>query len=282
MAGQLGRSKASALILILVLPFAIGVFGIPMRYSAAASVALAVAQLLPMGAAASLLISLAWRYGDEDRRRIAVAGLFLILPWALLTLMPGYGPPFASSLAMNHVRFIILFVSTAFLGAGLLLVKRPLEDGKAGDRLLAPLGQASGLLATLIQLVWASILIGWTMSEAHKPTTYLPMYGTPLGNASDVLLFFAEVMTYAATACYALSFARQGWLGPRKAGIMTAVAVIAVGGLVVRGLQYPDLPENWYTMPGMIVGIPAIPWIMPYLLGVCSLYHAAADRADSA
>lgn len=38
------------------------------------------------------------------------------MPWALLTLMPGYGPPFAANLAMNHVRFVILFISTAFLG----------------------------------------------------------------------------------------------------------------------------------------------------------------------
>lgn len=52
---------------------------------------------------------------------------------------------------MNHVRFIGLFVSTAFLGSGFLLLQEPLA--RSGDRLLAPLGRAGGLPAPLNQLV---------------------------------------------------------------------------------------------------------------------------------
>ncbi|QNH16330.1 hypothetical protein HEP74_01455 [Xanthomonas sp. SS] len=268
------RNGWSGPVLVVALCAAIVIFGKPARYSIPVSLALSAIQLLAMAIAAAPLLLRAWRSGDEHRRRIALVGTLLILPWALLTLMPGYGPPFASNLAMNHVRFVILFVSAAVLGAGLFLLKEPLADA-AGDRLLAPLGQASGLFAALIQLVWAALMIGWTMSEAHKPAAYLPLYGTPLGNAADVLLFFAGLMTYVSTALYALSFARQGWLRPAWAGIIASVAALAVVALMVRGLQYPDLPDDWFAMPGMIVGIPAIPWLMPYLLGVCALVHAA-------
>ncbi len=274
------RHSVSAALLLVALVAAIGIFGTPGRYSAPLAIALTLAQLVLIGGASLSLILPAWRSGDDDRRRVAIVGALLIIPWALLTLMPGYGPPFASNLPMNHVRFVILFVSTLFVGGGFLLLKDPLSD--AGDRLAAPIGQAAGLLATLIQLVWAAILIGWTMTEAHRSATYLPMDGTPLANASDVLLFFAGLMTYVATAFYALSFARQGWLGPVKAAIMVVIAAVAVAGLVTRGLPYPDLSERWYTTPGMIVGIPAIPWLMPYMLGVCALFHAAGDRARSA
>lgn len=275
MASQFGRHRGAASLLFLALLIAIGIFGKPARYSSAVSAALTIGQLLLMGGAALALILPAWRSGDEHRRAVAIAGALLILPWALLTLMPGYGPPFAANLAMNHVRFVVLFISTAFLGAGLLVLKEPLARGDAGDRLLAPLGQASGLLAVGCQLIWAAILIGWTMSEAHKPADYLPLYGTPLGNASDVLLFFAGLMTYVATAFYALSFMRRGWLSRVAAWVMAIIAAIAVVGLVTRGLQYPDLSEQWFTMPGMIVGIPAIPWVMPYVLGVVALVRAA-------
>lgn len=275
MASQFGRHRRAASLLFLALLIAIGIFGKPARYSSAVSAALTIGQLLLMGGAALALILPAWRSGDEYRRAVAIAGVLLILPWALLTLMPGYGPPFAANLAMNHVRFVILFISIAFLGAGLLVLKVPLARGDAGDRLLAPLGQASGLLAVCCQLIWAAILIGWTMSEAHKPADYLPLYGTPLGNASDVLLFFAGLMTYVATAFYALSFMRRGWLSRVAAWVMAIIAAIAVVGLVTRGLQYPDLSEQWFTMPGMIVGIPAIPWVMPYVLGVVALVWAA-------
>lgn len=267
-----GRSSSIWLLLI-ALPLAIGIFGVPARYPAPVSILLTLAQLALIGGAALGLLVPAWRSGQEQRRRIALTGILLIMPWALLTLMPGYGPPFAANLAMNHERFVILFVSTAFLGAGFLLLGHPLSE--EGDRLLAPLGQASGLFATFIQLVWAATLIGWTMSDAHKPAGYVPLYGTPLGNMSDVLLFFAGLFTYVATAFYALSFARLGWLGRVKALVMTLVAGVAILALALRGLAYPDLSDDWYMVPGMIVGIPAIPWLMPYLLGVCALVRAA-------
>jgi hypothetical protein len=157
----------------------------------------------------------------------------------------------------------------------LLVLKEPLARGDTGDRLLAPLGQASGLLAVGCQLVWAATLIGWTMSAARDLATYRSLDGTPLANTSDVLLFFAGLMTYLATAFYALSFMRRGWLSRGAAWVMTTIAAVAVIGLVTRGLQYPDLTEQWFTMPGMIVGIPAIPWVMPYVLGVVALVRAA-------
>lgn len=275
-----GKHRSGAWLLFIALFLVFGIFAVPVRYSPAVSVALTAAQLALIGGAALSLLRPAWRSGDEERRAIAVAGLLLILPWTLLTLMPGYGPPFAANLAMNHTRFVILFVSTMFLGAGLLLLKEPLARGSAGDRLLAPLGQASGLLAVAIQLVWAAVLVGWTMSEAHKPAGYLPMDGTPLANASDVLLFFAGLLTYAATAFYALSYARRAWFRRRVGAIMAAVSIIAIAGLITRGLQYPDLSERWYTTPGMIVGIPAIPWIMPYVLGVVALIRAADKNGE--
>lgn len=278
MTSKLGRRRWDAPLLIVLLLVAIGLFGTPARYTPAVSAALTTVQLLLIGAAVLSLMLPAWRSGNDERRVIAVAGLFLIIPWALLTLMPGYGPPFASTLAMNHKRFVILFISTVCLGTGLYLLKGPLSRGEAGDRLLAPLGQVTALFAVCIQLVWAAILIGWTLAEAHKPAVYLPLYGTPVGNASDVLLFFAGLITYASTAFYALSFAQRGWLGRRTSRVMAAVAAVAIVMLIARGLTYPDLPENWYTMPGMIVGIPAIPWIMPYMLGVFALVRAEELR----
>lgn len=272
MAPRFGSRSTSAILLV-ALVIVIAVFGIPARYGLALATGLSLAQLALIGGAATRLIAPAWRTGRDDRRRLAITGLLLIAPWALLTLLPGYGPPFAADLAMNHVRYVVLFVAAAFLGAGFLMFKEPLSDG--GDDLLAPLGQAAGLLGTVIQLIWAALLIGWTMSEAHKPAIYLPLYGTPLGNASDVLLFFAGILTYLATALYALSLVRLGWLGRRKGLAMTTVATLAVVGLILRGLQYPDLAENWYTTPGMVVGIPAIPWLLPYLLGVLAMFRAA-------
>ena len=115
------------------------IFGKPAHYPTSAAIALTACQLLAMAAAAGSFIVPAWASQDERRRQIALTGTLLILPWAFLTLMPGYGPPYASNLAMNHVRYIILFVSSGCLGAALFLLREPLAD-RGGDRLLAPLG----------------------------------------------------------------------------------------------------------------------------------------------
>jgi len=55
--------------------------------------------------------------------------------------------------------------------------------------------------------------------------------------------------------------------------------------LVIRGLHYPDpraLSTPWYTSPGFVVGIPAVPFIMPFLFGVVLLRRAGLEGPDQA
>ena len=61
---------------------------------------------------------------------------------------------------------------------------------------------------------------------------------------------------------------------------MTANA-IALLFLVMRGLSFPNhtaVSTPWYTSPGFIAGIPAVPWIMPFLLGVVLLRRAGDEQ----
>ena len=133
MATSRDRCTVSAMLLIVMLPVVIGIVGAPIRYFASFAIALTVAQLLVIGGAAYGLAGPAWRSGDENRQRIVVVAMLLILPLTLLTLMPGYGPPFAADRAMNHTRYVILFVSATFMGAAFLMLKDVLAD--AGERL---------------------------------------------------------------------------------------------------------------------------------------------------
>jgi hypothetical protein len=56
---------------------------------------------------------------------------------------------------------------------------------------------------------------------------------------------------------------------------------VALLFLVIRGLHYPDpraLSTPWYTSPGFVVGIPAVPFIMPVLFGVVLLRRAGEEQ----
>ena len=51
--------------------------------------------------------------------------------------------------------------------------------------------------------------------------------------------------------------------------------------LVIRGLQFPDPAEvfkHWYAIPGFVVGIPAVPWIMSCLFGVVLLRRVGDEQ----
>jgi hypothetical protein len=99
-----------------------------------------------------------------------------------------------------------------------------------------------------------------------------------LGNFYSAIEFVACVMTYVTTAAFAAALWRVRFLGSSAAlGYVTA-SVLLVLLIITRGLAFPEISGNtapWYTRPGVIAGIPAIPWIMPCLLGAVLLRRAA-------
>ena len=96
----------------------------------------------------------------------------------------------------------------------------------------------------------------------------------------DILLFFACILTYLTTAAFATSLGRVRWLGRGATRAYVIVSFVALLFLVLRGFSYPDLRASstpWYLRPAFIAGIPAVPWIMPFLLGVV-LVRRAGDE----
>ena len=72
-----------------------------------------------------------------------------------------------------------------------------------------------------------------------------------------------------------LGFAGMVLAGPFY--LVGEAIMLAAYSATVRTLQVPDpaAPSTpWYTLPGFIAGIPAGPFIIPYLLGVISLRHS--------
>jgi hypothetical protein len=105
-----------------------------------------------------------------------------------------------------------------------------------------------------------------------------------VNDAFDALLFAAGLMTYIGTASFAVALGRAGWLGRGAYRSYPVANTVAILFLVMRGLFYTDATTGatpWYVSPGFIVGIPAVPWIMPFLLGIVVLGHAGRHSKDS-
>jgi hypothetical protein len=229
--------------------------------------------------AARILGARVFRAGAESNRRRALAGELLLTPFALVALFwVGLGPPWDASPRENVMRYLVLLVSSVAVSAGLIVLKEALSE--AGERQYSTLGFAAAMLAGAAYLIWMSLMLGAYIVKVRDGQ--VPPAINSLIDAFDVLLDVACLLTYLATAAFAVSMGRSAWLRRGATRAYVAASLIALLFLVMRGMSYPDpaaLSTPWYTQPGFIAGIPAIPFIMPFLLGVVLLRRAGDSQS---
>jgi hypothetical protein len=204
-------------------------------------------------------------------RRLVLSGLLLLLPSALAALLwVGLGPPWLATPTENRMRYLVLLIDTISVTAGFLVLQQALHDD--GERLYSPLATAFATLAGAAYLVWNCLFLGLYVLKARGEPT--PAAFVSLSDAIDALIFIACFLTYLATLIFAVCLGRLGWLRARATRAFAIASLLLLALIVIRGLSYPDPTSKsapWYLNLGFIAGIPAVPWIMPYLLGVVLL-----------
>jgi len=260
-------------------------FGAPADYPPTVHAVIASVALLGSLAALWFAASPGARAGADDTLRLRVAGgVLLVAPFILFSLLPGAGPPREQPVQDNELRFLLLAIDPMCVGAGLLLLKE--ASAGAGDRLYASVGLAAIWLATplyvtfaLIQRVdYVAVDLGYTWAASVSGRLHEL---TALDSLSMSALFLGSALTYIATAAFARSLARVGWLGRGVAGGVQVVCGLGLAFLLARGFAYPD-PHgafpNWYRVAGFIAGIPAVPWIPLGVIGVLMLRRIGLER----
>ncbi|QQS42278.1 MAG: hypothetical protein IPM63_04875 [Acidobacteriota bacterium] len=218
---------------------------------------------------------------DRGSRLLAAAGILLTSPIAIILLLwIGLGPPWEAGPSENRMRYLVLLADSMLVTSGFVLLKVSLTD--AGEYVFSGLGLSLGVPAGCAYLVWASFETAvWTQRSMGQQT---PNIFENAGIALDVLLFSACLLTYTAVAALSFSMRIAGFVSNRTAVAYASTAGIAVAFLLFRGVAFPDASEidvPWYLSPGLIAGIPAVPWIIPYLFGVRLLREAEAATAEN-
>jgi hypothetical protein len=252
-------------------------FGIRAEYQSPLREILMAGQIIVLCFAAWKVGASAIRDSAQDRQRLAAGGLLLILPWLLFSLLSGFGRPDQATASENLLRYVVLFISAIAVGGGLTVLRESLSE--AGERFYSSLGFAATMMASPIYLVWASIALAYSSARLHAGVGHVPPGILPLAIWSETLLFCGGFLTYLATAAFGASFARTRWLGRSAVTAVVLVSTIAALVLAMRGLSFPNPKtafNHWYTIPGWVVGIPAVPWIIPCIMGVILLWRAGA------
>jgi hypothetical protein len=216
----------------------------------------------------------------RERRLLALAGIFLITPFALLALLwVGLGPPWQATAAENQMRYLVLTAMAMAIVAGFVVPREAL--GEPDKKFRPSIGFATILLAGPLYLIFDAF--GFGISTVRLNGGEVPSTFHDLNPVIDMMLFLAGALTYIATASFAVSLSHAKWIGRGAARAFIIVSLVALLLLVIRGLQFPDpkaLSTPWYTSPGFIVGIPAVPFIIPFLFGVV-LLRRAGDQLNN-
>lgn len=216
------------------------------------------------------------RSSAEGGRRLALSGALLLAPWAMVSLLwVGLSGPWEATRPENKMRYLVLLVGAIAVTGAFVLLKDALSA--AGESFYSSLGFAANMLAGPAYLIWLTLQVGTRIMTL--PAGELPPWIGPINEVLDVVLFIAGVLTYFATAAFAASFGKNGWLGRGATRAYVIMNFVALLFLVMRGLTFPDVTATpWFLRPGFIVGVPAVPWIMPFLLGVVLLRRAGDEQ----
>ena len=242
----------------------------PGLHAAIGSVVFAATLLAAWSASAASL-----RSNSQRRVQLALGGLLLLAPFALISLLwVGLGTPWDATPSENQMRYLVLLAMAVCVTLGLVMLRVALVE--AGERVHSTLALGAIALAGPVYVAWNACMFG--MHVQLERIGAVPATFTALDEALDLMLFAAGTLTYVATAALARAFANVQWLGRRCALVFVLLNLVAVGLLLARGVHFlspSELSTPWYATPGFVAGIPAVPYVMPALLGALSLRRAS-------
>jgi hypothetical protein len=226
-----------------------------------------------ISAAAWTLGARAIKADVQSRRQLALAGTLLVAPFAIMALLwVGLGGPWAATAAENQMRYLELILMVTSAAVGFIMLRDALSE--AGERVYSTLGFAAMIMAGPIYVVWDTFVFAGYFTLEHggeiaPAIVSLHPFQNVLGSVAAALVYFA-------TAGFAASLARVDRLGRKASFAYIIVNVIALALVVTTIAEHPDSAADvaWYANPGFILIIPALPLIMPSLLGVVLLRRA--------
>lgn len=232
-----------------------------------------------------LMVMASWVLGlhvinkKSEKTHLAAGAFFLIVPWILVSMFFGLGPPpdtaqsWVATATEQQVRYSMLTVAGVFIALGFSLLKEKLKN--EGETYYSLLGFIAIIIAIplfiLDMLFW-----GFSLTESFKilvstNTEKFPEWFKPIRVIFGMISVVEVALTYLAIAFFAVSLNRIGWLGKASSRVYILVSLFAFTLIVLSAF----LPEPFVTA-GFAVSIPAIPFLMPYFMGV-NLLRRAGD-----
>ncbi|MBL4677556.1 MAG: hypothetical protein JKY70_15345 [Mucilaginibacter sp.] len=208
------------------------------------------------------------------------AMLYLILPWALIAIFGGMGPPpetpaaWAALAAEQRSRYVILIISGIAVTIGFFHIHKLLSQ--TGGAKYALFGKIMMLIALPLFIgnmaYWGFFLTDVFVKYSQPTHPAKPLWLKTLSDVFTYVRMIEVALIYLATAVIAIALLTSKLIS--KPGAACYIAFACLGAL------FNLLPQNSsgpLSIPAYLSIIPAFTLLMPYLIGVNLIYKLSSQ-----
>jgi hypothetical protein len=221
---------------------------------------------------------------DREKKHITACALCFIVPTMLSSMFAGLGAPpyespklWVSSATEQLARYYFLLAMGVLIAFGYAILREKLK--KTSGNFYALLGSIAIQIAIPIFLIdmsfWGFYLTKLYRIMAASSIEKTPEWVLPLRIQFFYINMMVAALVYIATAAFAMSLKKAGWFKPVASNIYILVSLV----FFLLDVLPPTLPEPFATL-NFIVSIPAIPFMLPYFIGVNLLRKVGADPSE--
>lgn len=228
---------------------------------------------------AILMAIAAWTLGvqvirkqDAEKKHLSLVASLFIIPWILLFILSGIGaPPFnnpteyVATGAEQQARYSFLLVGGVFITFGFAILREKLK--KSGEEFYSWLGLIAIMIAVPLFIInmayYHSFLLETFKIQVASASEKMPEWFTPMRSEMRVIMPVEVALTFLATAAFTASLKSTGWLKKTTSRIYIIISLLCFLSAVLV-IFAPDPIASVCS----IVCIPAIPFIMPYYMGI--------------
>lgn len=230
--------------------------------------------------AAWVLGARAIRGAKAETRWAGIAGLLFIASMVMVSMFAGLGPPpddgpeWLATAWDQTLRYTLLLFSGLSVAAGFRSLKECLRE--AGEHFYSGLGFSAIIVSVTLYVIYITGFTTFAVGAMRQEVALgqRPDWVMPVSNHITVIGLVEVSLTYLATAAFAAAMRSVEWLGTTASRVFVAISLLAAP-LVALSPFY----GTTFGLPIFPLAIPAVPFIMPYLIGI-SLLKRVGDQTQ--
>jgi len=235
-----------------------------------------------------LMLLASWMLGgseiatsNEEKKYSAASGFLLIVPWVFYSIFAGMGSPpetyadWVINAFEQQVRYSFLMIGGVTLLFGFAVLKDKIKNHSGG--IFSVIGFAAIAIAMPLFILdmsyWHSFLLETFKTKEALTLGKLPEWHQPVRKLFLVVSIVEVCLTYLATAAFAASLKSAKWFKGVASKAYIIISLLACVVVALYGFYPESITNNGFPFyPFMI---PAIPFIMPFYMGINLLKRAA-------